>query len=135
MKYDILTKYIPIIQAGPFGQWIIDRENNGTPEHPFQMPYVDYSEIVNHFINDVYSFEKRNEEMGLTHYQDILNDNGIKWNRKLMQEADTSVLDGQCVMALIMGAIRADRFCEGALLNFFQEGGILKWLKRLCVCE
>jgi hypothetical protein len=30
-----------------------------------------------------------------------------------------------------MGAIRAERFCDGALLGFFKDGYILKWLKRL----
>ena len=135
MKYNILTKYIPIIQTGPFGHWIIDRENNGTPEHPIQMPYVDYSETVKHFIDDVYTFEKRNKKLGLTHYQEILNDNGLKWENKVMQEADASVLDAQCVTALIMGAVRAERFCDGALLGFFQTGCIFKWLQRLSSCE
>jgi len=69
--------------------------------------------------------------MGLFHYQDILSDNGLKWGKKVMQEADISILDAQCVMALIMGAVRADRFCEGVLLSFFQNGCILKWLERL----
>ncbi len=30
-----------------------------------------------------------------------------------------------------MGAIRAERFCDGALLSFFKDGYMLKWLKRL----
>ncbi|MGI6010974.1 MAG: DUF6508 domain-containing protein [Ruminococcus sp.] len=30
-----------------------------------------------------------------------------------------------------MGAIRADRFSEGALLYFFETGIITKWLNRL----
>ena len=48
-----------------------------------------------------------------------------------MSEADVSSLDGQCIMALIMGAVRAERFCDGALLRFFREGCIRKWLERL----
>ena len=135
MNFNILTKYIPIIQTAPFGEWIIDRENDGTPEHPIQMPYVDYSETVNHFIDDVYTFEKRNKKIGLNHYQKILNDNGLKWEKKVMQEAEASVLDAQCVMALIMGAVRAERFCEGALLGFFQNGCVFKWLQRLSSFE
>ena len=34
-------------------------------------------------------------------------------------------------MALIIGAIRAERFCNGALLGFFKDGSITKWLSRL----
>ena len=45
-KFDILTKYIHIIQVDSIGEWVIDKENNGTPEHPIQMPFVDYSEMV-----------------------------------------------------------------------------------------
>lgn len=37
-KFDILTKYIPMIQTDSFGEWVIDKENDGTPEHPIQMP-------------------------------------------------------------------------------------------------
>lgn len=48
-----------------------------------------------------------------------------------MSEADVSQLDAQCVMALIMGAVRAERFCDGALLGFFRDGSIRKWLERL----
>ena len=45
--------------------------------------------------------------------------------------ADVSSLDDQIVMALIMGAIRADRFCEGALFGFFKDGSMKRWLLRL----
>ena len=48
-----------------------------------------------------------------------------------MRSADEMSLDVQCILALIMGAIRVDRFCEGALLSFFEDGYIVKWLKRL----
>ena len=37
----------------------------------------------------------------------------------------------QDITALLMGAIRADRFSEGALLYFFETGTITKWLNRL----
>lgn len=48
-----------------------------------------------------------------------------------MSAYDVSALDAQCVMALIMGAVRAERFCDGALLGFFKDGSIKKWLERL----
>lgn len=37
-KYDDLTRFIPAIQDEDFGKWIIDHENDGTPEHPKQFP-------------------------------------------------------------------------------------------------
>lgn len=34
-------------------------------------------------------------------------------------------------MALLLGAVRAERFCDGALLGFFEDGSIRRWLVRL----
>ncbi len=130
-KFDILTKYIPIIQADSIGDWVIDKENDGTPEQPIQIPFVGYSEMVNNFIDDVYTFEESNKDMELTRYGDILKDNGLEWDAESMENADVSNLNAQCVLALIMGAVRAERFCDGALLNFFKSGCIFKWLERL----
>lgn len=131
-KFDILTKYIPIVQADSIiGKWVVDKENDGTPEHPRQMPFVDYSETVNNFIDDVYTFEESNKDMELTRYRDILKDNGIEWDSESMNNAEISNLNAQCVLALIMRAVRAERFCDGALLNLFKSGCILKWLERL----
>ena len=130
-KFDILTKYISMIQTDSIGEFVIDKENDGTPEHPIQMPFVDYSEMVHNFIDDVYTFEKSNKDMELTRYGEILKDNGLEWDLESMKSADISNLNLQCVMALIMGAVRAERFCDGALLDFFKSGYILKWLERL----
>jgi len=130
-KYEILTKYIPIIQTDSIGEWIFDKENNGTPEHPKQMPFVDYSELVHNFIEDVYTFVESNKDMKLTRYGDILKDNGLEWGMEAMKNADVLKLNAQCVLALIIGAVRAERFCDGALLDFFRSGCILRWLERL----
>lgn len=130
-KFNILTKYIPMIQTASIGEWIIDKENDGTLEHPIHMPFVGYSEMVHNFINDVYTFEESNKNMELTRYGDILKDNGLEWDIVSMKSADVSNLNAQCVLALIMGAVRAERFCDGALLDFFKSGCILKWLERL----
>lgn len=56
--------------------------------------------------------------MELTCYGDILKDNGIEWGAEPMKNADVSNLDAQCVPALIMGAVRAESFCDG-ILDFF----------------
>ena len=48
-----------------------------------------------------------------------------------MSKADVTDMSSRTVMALILGAIRADRFVEGTLLKFLDEGHIMKWLLRL----
>ena len=130
-KFDNLIKYLPQLSDDSFGTWIIDRENDGTPEHPIQMPYVRYTEMVDHFVHDVYEFMEANKSFELNRYGEILQQNGLEWGGKSMSEADVSEKDARCIMALIMGAVRAERFCDGALLGFFRDGSIRKWLERL----
>lgn len=130
-KFESLIKYLPLLEEKNIGTWIIDCENDGTLEHPIQMPFVSYSEMIDHFIDDVYEFSESHKDFGLNRYGEILEKNGLEWNAKSMSEADVSSLDAQCVMALLMGAVRAERFCDGALLSFFNDGSVRRWLERL----
>lgn len=130
-KFESLTKYLPQLEGDEIGTWFVDRENDGTPENPIQMPYVNYSVMVHRFIDDVYAFVHANEDYGLTQYREIMEQNGLGGDGTPVHEADVSNLDGRCVMALIVGAVRAERFCDGALLGCFKSGSIRRWLKRL----
>jgi hypothetical protein len=130
-KFESLTQYLPQLEEDEIGTWFIDRENDGTPEHPIQMPYVNYTKTVDSFVHDVYAFMDANPDYELNRYGEILEQNGLEWNSQSMKEADVTGLEARCVMALIMGAIRAERFCDGALLGFFRDGCIKKWLERL----
>ena len=84
-KYDSLVKYICILDGDSFGSWVIDRENDGTLEHPIQMPYVSYSDMVHHFIDDIYDFIDHNKDMELNRYGDILNQNGLKMGKQVYE--------------------------------------------------
>ena len=130
-QFNILTNYIPMLQGDDIGEWVIDKENDGTAEHPIQMPYVNYSETVRRFIEDVYTFAEQHQEMELTRYSEILKENGIEGGTNDMENVDISNVNAQCVLALIMGVLRAERFCEGVILDFFKNGTIVKWLERL----
>ncbi|MDC7797898.1 DUF6508 domain-containing protein [Bacillus altitudinis] len=130
-QFNILTNYIPMLQGDDIGEWVIDQENDGTAEHPIQMPYVNYSETVRRFIEDVYTFAEQHQEPEITRYREILKENGIEWGMNDMEDVDVSNLNSQCVLALIMGVLRAERFCEGVILDFFTNGTIVKWLERL----
>lgn len=120
-----------MIQSDGIGKWVVEKDNDGLLKHSIQMPFVDYSEIVRSFIDDVYFFEESNRNMILNRYEDILRKNDIEWTIESMTKADISNLNAQCVLALIMGAIRAERFCEGVLLDLFNSGYIVNWLERL----
>ena len=131
-KFGSLTKFIDKIDATEsFGEWVIDKENDGTPERPIHMPWVDYNSMVDGFVRDFYQFSKAHPEYELSRYNEILVENNIEWGAEVMSSAVTDSLNEQCILAMIMGVIRADRFCEGALLSFFKDGCISKWLKRL----
>ncbi len=116
-KYETLTNYIVKIN------------NDGSYKRPLQMPFIIYTETINSFVDDVNNFIDIHKEMELTSYGDILNENELKWDYNSMAGANIKLLDEQCIIALIVAAIRADRFSSGTLLRFFEEGIILKWLE------
>jgi len=130
-KFENLTKYISMIDADDIGEWIVNNENDGTPEHPIQFPFVSYSDMVSSFIEDVYDFEEANKEMNLSRYSEILNKKNLQWESTSMKDADISSLDGQCIMAIIIAAVRAEGFSDGVLMQFFKNGSMRKWLERL----
>lgn len=129
--YESLTKYLDEFTGAEFGTWIIDKKNDGTPEHPLEFPFVNYSRVVDQFIHDVYSFADNHEEMGLYSYQKVFEENGIEWGMESMAKTEVDNLDAKCVIALIFGVIRAERFSEGILLVFLKNGSIIRWLERL----
>ena len=129
--YEQLTDILGELPQEEYGSWIIDRENDGSPEHPIQMPFVSYSGLVRKLMDAVFTFEKNHPEYGLNRYRDILEQNGIKWGNVSMDAVNVANKDGICVMALLLGAVRTERFCDGALLGFFQKGSIQRWLERL----
>lgn len=87
--------------------------------------------------------QKRNDTniRVFTDYEDLFLD---KWHllemkvvddkmlpKDTMTNADVSCLNGQAVMSLLLGAIRAERLCAGAINNFLETGCIHRWLSRL----
>lgn len=104
---------------------------DGSMELPFQMPYYEYSVEVREFEKEVYKFEREHPEFCLNRYVDVMFLYGLKWDQDTMVNADVSCLNGQAIMSLLLGAIRAERFCDGALNHFLKEGCIEKWLLRL----
>ena len=103
-KFDFITKYIGKLQ---------DEDNRQS------------------FCQEVYAFVLLHPEYGLQDYQAILEKRGLKWSEESMKPAEVDALDEGTVLALIIGAYRAERFAEGALEAFFAEGCMENWLKRL----
>lgn len=119
--YEALTKYIG--QFEDVGTWIIDRENDGSKEHPIQMPYMSYSKVIMKFLSGMDAFMVYN-------YQEVLKRNDLRWGME-MGNADVSGFDAEAVLALLTGAVRAERFCDGAFASFVRSGAVDRWLGRL----
>lgn len=130
-QFSELIDYIPKIENGVSGKWIFDNENDGTPEHPKRMPYVKYSESIEDFVESLYHYCDEHPEFDHKSYGETLKSLNLEWTSTSMQNADVSEMDAKSVIALLIGAVRADRFCEGALFGFFKNGCILRWLSRL----
>lgn len=130
-KFDELTKYIPKLETGDFGEWIVDNKSKGTLESPIHFPYVRYSELLRQFQKDFLKFCDKHPEYEHTRYYDTLAANSIEWEDESMNSADVSILDEKAIIALIVGAIRAEHFGDGNLLEFLERGAITRWLNRL----
>lgn len=130
-KYSALTKYINLLKNANAGEWICDKENDGSSERPIHVPFVSYSIAVNNLADDIYKFAKESNEIVPSKYAEIIQANGIEWNYDSMIKADASVLDAQCILALLIASLMAERFCDGALLEFIKNGAFTRWLKRL----
>lgn len=130
-KYSALTKYINLLKNDNAGEWICDKENDGSSERPIHVPFVSYSIAVDNLADDIYEFAKESNEIVPSKYAEILQANGIEWGYDSMMKADASELDAQCILALLIASLRAERFCDGALLGFIKNGAVIRWLKRL----
>ena len=130
-KYSVLTKYINLLKNDNAGEWTCDKENDGSSERPIHVPFVSYSIAVDNLADDIYEFAKESNEIVPSKYAEILQANGIEWGYDSMMKADASELDAQCILALLIASLRAERFCNGALLEFIESGAVIRWLKRL----
>ena len=130
-KYSVLTKYSNLLENDNVGEWIVDKENDGSSERPMHLPFVSYSIAVDNLADDIYKFAKESNEIVPGKYAEILQANGIEWGYDSMMKADASGLDAQCILALLISSLRAERFCDGALLGFIKSGAVTRWLKRL----
>lgn len=128
-KFKRLTQYINVFEEKTFGEWVLDREHEGTSEGPIQMPYVSYSDEAVRFIKDVYLFADENPT--IKRYHEILE----KYHLEDIENADVSALPAECAAALIVGAVRSERFCDGAIYDYFENGCIMRWLNRLRDCD
>ena len=131
IKFDKLIGLLEPLETDSVGEWIIDKEHKGTEDDPIHFPYPKYTEVVNELIDAVYKFEDENPEYELTKYGELLKGRGLEWGQRSMENADVSNMDAQGIMALLMGMVRAERFCDGAIMGMIISGVLINRLLRL----
>ena len=127
IKFDKLIGLLEPLETDSVGEWIIDKGHKGTEDDPIHFPYPIYNELI----DAVYKFEDENPEYELTKYGELLKGRGLEWGQRSMENADVSNMDAQGIMALLMGMVRAERFCDGAIMGMIKSGAVKKWLMRL----
>ena len=130
-KFDDLTKYIPLLKDDPLGEWVYDRKNDGSHEHPKVFPHVEYSDTVAAFNKDFIDFCLSHREYGYFHFEETLQANHIGDRVCTVRDAYAPGLDAGCIIAMITCAMKSERYCEGSLLSYLKEGFVLQWLERL----
>ena len=116
-----------MLQDAPYGEWVFDRENDGTPKNPMHLPRVDYSREVRAFESAVSRFVHKHPGMGIPLRFCPIPDECCDASG----EPILAKLDGSTVVSLIDEVIRSERFCDGAVLEAFRDGRMAKWLTRL----
>lgn len=71
-----------------------------------------------------------NENLDVRDYRGVLDSYGLPDEESVLV-ADISQCDARCTLAMIFTIVRGDRFCEGLLLSYLDNGMMLKWMKRL----
>ena len=131
IMYESVTSYLSDLDAAAYGRWHVGGNGDGSYAHPFRLPFVEYSSAVSELQTAILQFVTDHEALGLRKYEDILASAGLEWGYESMKHADAAALDGTAVMALLVGAVRAERFSDGTFLSFCEDGCVTRWLIRL----
>lgn len=129
--FEKITCLIPELEKSVIGKVIFDNDHKGTVEDPIPMPYVDYEEIVMVLIKEIYAFAENHPDYDLHNYMEIMKANHIGFDGLDPKEVDVTKADAKLVMVMLMAVVRQDRFCDGLLLEYCQNGSVLRWIKRL----
>ncbi|SDS06330.1 DUF6508 domain-containing protein [Parafannyhessea umbonata] len=131
-KFEKITAIIPLLESeNRHGKWIVDTESKGTPEDPIQFPFVGYSAAAHRLIEAVHEcVDDLRDEMNAFDYMGVLESYGLNGEKDVLA-ADASSCDAKCALAMVLTIIRQDRFCEGLLLSYLENGKMLEWMKRL----
>lgn len=127
-EFRSLTDYIPKLQNVDTGKWYPEKQSgDGSVEKLFQMPFVAYSNTIDELEKEMYHFDKEHPQYNLKEYRAILEESGVS----ALEVFDVTNAEAKVVLALILCIFRTERFCDGTIKAFLENGCILRWLERL----
>lgn len=94
-------------------------------------PHISNRDVIFNFIRDIHKFVEDNPSLEINDYRAVLKRNNIEWNSTSMINADIQNLNDQAILASLFGVVRAERWNEGVIGLFIQNGTFIKWLEKL----
>lgn len=86
---------------------------------------------TNDLLKEIAHFVPFYEKDDLTRYGDLLKNAGFEWSSEGLENADVSQSNEVAILALLVGAFRADHFDNGYFEQLAEAGHIERWLIRL----
>ncbi len=117
-----ITKLLAILdqEQEKLGTWVAPEE---------QLPFVCYGKAVYLLRDAIGSLPGKHPELELYEYQRILEEQGLR--ERDFKTADVSRMEAKTVAAMLVAVWRGERFCDGLLMDYLENGCIQRWLKRL----
>lgn len=125
--FEELVGLIDKIKDDSIGEWIVDKENDGTLEHPMQMPFVVYSSVVRLFEQAVYGFENGSIEKWLCRSKEI-EESGEHFVSKPMSNIE--LINGSCTdqdVDVVVNAANNGLWAGGGICGvIFKKAGMVE---------
>ena len=126
--FESLTRYLEILKDRDYGEFIpCEKDENGV----YVLRGFQYSKNVNMLEQDIYSFAEKHPKFNHTKYFKILEENNIDLQDPSLFKNKIQNLDPKIVFVVLFSLIRAEHFCEGAIMSSLKEGKIQECLKAL----
>ena len=130
-EFDKIIALIEPLKQDSFGKWHGGVEDKKPEDASFQIPFVAYTQAAHNLISEIQDFVDQNPDYELKRYEIILGERNIEFSQEAFNKVELDKLDAQGVMAILVGLMRAERFCDGIFLKNLQSGFIVKCIQRL----
>lgn len=130
-KFDKIIALMEPLKKDTYGEWHGGLEEKKPDDTTFQLPFVAYTQTAHKLISEIQDFVDQNPDYELRRYEKVLKERNIEFSQEAFNKVDLGNLDAQGIMAMLVGLMRAERFCEGVFLDNLKNGFIIKCIQRL----